>query len=291
MTATQHLRVNGVNWAWREAGRGPLVVCLHGFPDTAHSFDELLPVLAEAGYRAVSVFLPGYSPSGPMPGDDYTISSIARQVLALIEALGERRAILVGHDWGGMIACCAANIAPQTVSRLVVLAVPHLGATRFSLAQLRKSWYVWFFQLPWWPERAVARNNYAFIDRLYAAWSPGWDPAQWQLTPVKHALAAPGGLRAALAYYRAMIRGNNRANFALMAAPTPVPSLWFAGAEDGSVDCRQFDGMQQAFTGPFKQVTVPGAGHFVHREAAQLFQSELIKFLAADFSGEDQRND
>lgn len=273
------IQVNGVELAYLEQGSGPLVICLHGFPDSAHSYDELLPVLAAAGYRAVAPFLRGYYPSAVPADGDYAMTTVAGDVLALIDALGERDAILIGHDWGGFAAYTAANLAPEKVSKLVVLAVPHMAASANSLAQLRRSWYVWFFQLPWLPEKRVARHDFAFIDRLYRAWSPHWAESEFRLGPVKRALAAPGGLRAALGYYRRMIRGASKSVYDVMSQKTSVPALWFVGEADGSIGPEVFANTADAFTGPFEMVKLAGVGHFVHREAPQAFTEKLLGFI------------
>lgn len=270
--------VEGAVLHCRVAGRGPLVLCLHGFPDTAHSFDALLPELAAAGFTAVAPFLRGYAPSSLATDDDYSMSAVAGDIFALMDAFGAEDAALIGHDWGGFAAYTAANWRPERVRRVAVLAVPHLAAPRMSWAQLRRSWYVWLFQLPWLPERLVARDDFRFIDRLYRQWSPSWPPGEYDLRPVKDALAAPGGLRAALAYYRAMIRGSSAALRRLMSQPTSVPSLWLVGSEDGSVGVEQFADMERAFTGPFRKHVIP-AGHFLHREQPALCQRLLLEFL------------
>lgn len=280
-----HIKVNGVDFAYLEARPAredaPLVLCLHGFPDSAHTFDGLLPALAAAGYRAVAPFMRGYYPSSLASDGDYAVTTLAADALALIEALGEREAIIIGHDWGGLAAYTAANLKPEAVRQLVVLAVPHIGASRNSLAQLRRSWYVLFFQLPWLPERLVRRNHFAFIDRLYRQWSPSWGEGEFQLEPVKRALGMPGGLAAALAYYRRMIRGASKAVYDVMSRTTSVPALWFAGEEDGSVGLETMQGMERAFSGGFEFCPVAGAGHFVHREAPALVHERILDFLSA----------
>ena len=109
------IRANGVHFAYLDAGQGPLVLCLHGFPDTAWSFVPLLERLAAAGYRAVAPFMRGYPPSGPAPDGDYRVITLGRDALALIEVLGAQRAVLVGHDWGAAATYIAAALAPERV--------------------------------------------------------------------------------------------------------------------------------------------------------------------------------
>jgi pimeloyl-ACP methyl ester carboxylesterase len=277
----KHIEVNGQPLAYLELGEGPLVVCLHGFPDSAYSYELLLPVLAAAGYRAVAPFLRGYYPSGLAVDNDYSIPAVAGDLLGLITALGEERASVIGHDWGGFTAYTAANIAPQCIDKLVVMAVPHMRQGNSSLAQLRKSWYVMLFQLPWLPERLVRRDDFEFIDQLYRDWSPNWDETEFALQPVKQALSSPGGLSAALAYYRALVRGSNKQDREIMARQVSVPSLWIAGEVDGSVGLDQFEGLEAAFTDRFELLIVDNAGHFVHREAPDLVHNSLMAFLAS----------
>lgn len=277
----QFIHANGVELAYLEKGSGPLVICLHGFPDTAYSFTGLLDVLAANGYHAVAPFLRGYYPSGLAPDNNYSIPAVAGDVLALIDALGDGQASVIGHDWGGFAAYTAANISPEKIPKLVVMCVPHMHCPSFSFSQLKKSWYVMLFQLPWLPERMVAKNNFAFIDRLYRTWSPGWGESEFNLQPVKVSLAAEGGLAAALGYYRAMIRGAKAQHRQIMSQQTSVPALWIAGEDDGCIDLRQYNGMDVAFSDHFELFKVAGAGHFVHREAPELVQNKILSLLAS----------
>lgn len=280
----KHVSANGIRFAYHEAGagNGPLVLCLHGFPDTAQSYAQLLPALAAAGYRAVAPYMRGYAPTGLAPDGDYSAPALGRDVLALIEALGAKNADVIGHDWGAYAAYCAANLDAARIRRLVLMSVPHIGGAVQSLKQLRRSWYIWFFQLSGLPERRVARDNYAFIDRLYRAWSPAWRVTEADLRPVKQALAAPGGLAAAIGYYRAMFRGSNRQSWALLAAKTAPPTLMLSGASDGAVGAEVFGRSREAFTGPFEFQLLPGVGHFPHREAPAAVTPAILAFLAQD---------
>src|SRR5688572_10819306 len=118
------VEANGIRFAYVEEGSGPLVLLLHGFPDTAHTWDHLRPRIAARGYRVVSPFMRGYGPT-EVPLRDADGETLARDALALIEALGERDAILVGHDWGATTVYGAASIAPERVRRLFAVAIPH----------------------------------------------------------------------------------------------------------------------------------------------------------------------
>jgi len=160
----------------RSQGEGPLVLCLHGFPDNASSYRHQLPVLAQAGYRAVSVTLRGYEPSSQPADDDYSLASIAGDVVAFIDELGAERAHLVGHDWGAAIAYTAGAASPERFMTLTTMAVPHAGRFLNEVVrypkQLRLSWYMGFFQLRGFADRTVEREDFAFIRRLWRDWSP-----------------------------------------------------------------------------------------------------------------------
>jgi pimeloyl-ACP methyl ester carboxylesterase len=147
------VRANEVDFAYFEAGQGPLVLCLHGFPDTAWSFVPVLNRLAAGGYHAVAPFMRGYPPSELGPGGDYRIITLGRDALALIEALGAQRAFLVGHDWGAVAAYIAAALAPERIERMVTAALPHLHRFLFwpSLRQLKRSRYMGFPAKEDWP--------------------------------------------------------------------------------------------------------------------------------------------
>lgn len=272
-------RANGIDFSYLEQGKGPLVLCLHGFPDTAWGFAETLGALAQAGFRAVAPFMRGYAPTGLAPDGDYSVLALAQDILGLIDALGERDAIVVGHDWGGLAAYTAANLEPSRLRKLVVMSVPHILSTRTTLGQLKKSWYVWFFQLPCWPERALVKDNFRFIDRLYGDWSPTWKFTSHATDPVKKALATPEATRAALGYYRAMVRGSTRRLRSVMSQRTLVPTLVMAGMQDGSIGIEQFDNVRRAYGTEFHFRRFDNAGHFPHRECFDEFIAQLLTFV------------
>jgi len=170
------VRASNLNFTVLEMGEGPLALCLHGFPDTAHSFRHQMPALAAAGFHAVAPFMRGYAPSEPAPDGRYDSAALSEDALALIDALGYKDAIIFGHDWGAVAAYGAAAAAPDRVSKLVTAAVPYgtkfFEALVINYAQQRRSWYMFFFQTAI-AEAAVAFNDFAFLDKLWADWSPG----------------------------------------------------------------------------------------------------------------------
>lgn len=279
--AARYVEANGIRFGYFEAGQGPLVLCLHGFPDTAHTFLATLEALAEKGFRAVSPFMRGYPPSSGPANGDYSILRLGEDVLALIPALGHHRAHVVGHDWGAVAAYVAANLGPERLGKLVTAAVPHLRVQRPIPAQLRRSWYIGFFQLPRVPEWRIRRQDFALIDRLWRAWSPGWRYTAADVAPVKEALATPEGLCAALGYYRALA---GRASLDPLTRKVAfgrigIPTLTFAGVDDGCMGIEMFENQAEGFTGPLEMIRMEGAGHFMHREDPAEFHQRLIRFL------------
>lgn len=277
----KRIKANGIQFAYFEVGVGPLVLCLHGFPDTPHSFLPMMQQLAEAGYRVIAPFMRGYAPTSKAEDNNYSILSLAQDTLAIIDALamGDEKAIVIGHDWGGFAAYTAANLAPEKIHVLVQLCMPHMHVSNFTWAQLKKSWYVWYFQLPGLPEKKLPQNDFAFINRLYKSWSPDWAFLPEQLVEIKKALMAEGGVRAALSYYRAMIRGVTKKQWQVMSQQTTVPSLLVAGESDGAIGIDQFKNISSAYAGQFRFLSYPKVGHFPQCENTDNLVSDILEFV------------
>lgn len=281
----KHIQANGLEFGYFEQGEGPLVLCLHGFPDSAHTFEHLLERLAGAGFRAVAPFMRGYSPTSVPADGDYAVPTLGRDALALAEALGEDRFSIIGHDWGATAAYAAAGLAPERVQKIVTAAVPHLRQFlgRMNAVQLRRSWYMGFFQLPVLPERRIGRNGLAFIDKLWRDWSPGWNYSDKDIAPVKAILEQPECRKAALGYYRALLPNlldpRRREERKKILARTRVPTLAIAGRDDGCIGVEMFEGQERFFSGPYNLITLKNAGHFMHRERPRAFAEAAIHFL------------
>lgn len=266
--------------AYFECGKGPLVIFLHGFPDTAETWSAFLPAFAAQEFRAVAPYLRGYPPSGPSESNDYHMVSIASDVLALIEALGEQQAIVVGHDWGALAAYLAANLAPQRVAKLITLAIPHPRALAPSPKLLYRARHFLAFQLPGASAR-VRANHFAAVDALYRRWSPNWNPSANDLEPVKRCFAVAGAVEAALAYYRTYARDAWRPSVRrIVLQKCSVPTLAIFGKCDGALAASDFKRAGGCFTDRYEELAVPRAGHFVHREAPDLVCSAMLKFVS-----------
>jgi pimeloyl-ACP methyl ester carboxylesterase len=281
---------NGLRFAYLEEGPhdGPLVLCLHGFPDTAHTWRHLLPTLGEAGFHAVAPWTRGYAPTEVPADGRYQTGALAADACALHEALGgDDRAALVGHDWGAMTAYAAAAYQPERWRRAVTMAVPPFAAMAagfMSYAQLKRSFYIFVFQSVL-AEAAVATDDFAFIDHLWADWSPDYDGA-WDVTRVKESISDPANLAAAIGYYRAMfdpsLHDPAYAEAQAAASVTaPQPFLYLHGTDDGCLDV-DIVGDPLPFLSPGSRYEkVDGAGHFFHVEQPKVVGDLVLEFLTA----------
>lgn len=271
---TKTVSANGLRFAFFEEGAGPLVLLLHGFPDTAHTWDAVRPALAAAGYRAVSPYMRGYLPTEIPAQPAYDADTLGQDVLALISALGEKKAIVVGHDWGASAAYAAASLGPERVELLVTVAIPHTASLRLSL---RLVWQLrhFFVLRRRHAARKLREGNLAYIDELVRRWSPAWRVPPDETAAAKAALAQPGCMEAAAAYYRAV---GPRLPAALR-RKVQVPAVSFAGTDD-VFQVADFDRAAPCFAKGYRVIRMPG-GHFMHREHPERFIKELLAVLSA----------
>lgn len=277
---------NGVEFAFVEMGSGPLALCLHGFPDSAHTWRHLLPRLATAGYRAVAPFSRGYAPT-QIPADRrYQVGALVADAVELHEVLGgDSDAVLIGHDWGAMCAYGAASLAPERWRRLVTAAVPPPGLAGNPFGDyhsIQRMAYIFFFQTPL-AEMVLPLDDFAYIRELWKAWSPGYDPAE-DVDFVKDAIGAPANLNAALGYYRALMDPTSH-DPALAAAQDAsvqipqVPTLYLHGERDGCAPAPEA-ALEESLAPGSRFVTISDAGHFLHLERPDEFAGHVISFLS-----------
>lgn len=283
------VQANGVDFAYLSQGEGPLALLLHGFPDTAATWRHLMPELAAAGFRVVAPYLRGYAPTA-VPADGlYQTGALATDACALHEALGgDGDAVIVGHDWGAFATYGAAALEPERWRRVVAAAVPPapaLGMAFMDYDQIKRSFYIWFFQSPL-AEIAVPMDDLRFIDGLWADWSPGYDGAA-DAAAVKDALRDPANLSAAIGYYRAMFDAtlHDPALADAQAAgslPTPQPTLYLHGLDDGCLAAPDADAVAAALPAEGSRVElVPGTGHFLHLEQPDVVDRHIVEFLTS----------
>ena len=267
---------------------GPLVLLLHGFPEGAESWRHQLPALADAGYRAVAPALRGYGQTEVRgPYDPWTLTE---DIAALVGALRSERAVIAGHDWGGLVAWLSAVFRPEVVARLVVLNAPHPGAFMRMAAksprQLVRSSYALFFQLPWLPERLFSWRRGAIVERALHTGTHVPDPwTEEQLAAYRRAFADPARARAALGYYRAAAPHSLALYRAAKARPIAAPTLVLWGVHDPTLrrELVSRDRLAPWFApGNVPEVRfLEEAGHFVQNEAPERVNEELLRWLAS----------
>ena len=282
------VHANGIDFSFLECGTGPLALCVHGFPDSAHTWRYLLPALAQAGYRAVAPFTRGYAPTSIAPDNCYQTGALAADVNALHQALGGTHdAVLIGHDWGASTVYVAGANAPDRWRSVVALSVPP-GLTlrntfHGNLAQIQRSWYMFYFQSIL-AETAIPANDYALIELLWNKWSPGFE-SKVDLQHFKKCVPDAEHLKATLGYYRASLGSGPRTeaynaiqNKGL--EPLTQPVLYLHGRDDGCIGAELAETAQAH--NPWLVVEIlAGVGHFMQLENPQRINQRIIDFLNA----------
>jgi pimeloyl-ACP methyl ester carboxylesterase len=282
---------NGLEFGVLEAGSGPLALCLHGFPDSAHTWRYLLPALAGAGFHAVAPFMRGYAPTG-IPADGcFQLGALIADATALHDALGgDGQAVLIGSDWGAETAYGAAAFAPERWRRVVTLAVPPLALDEELFAdydQLKRFFYLFFLKAPF-AESVVAAGDMAFLGRLWQDWCPGYDASE-DLRHARQCLRGEGNLAAAIAYYRAGEPGLSQfstdgpyaAQEAALASAGPQPTLYLHGDRDGCIGADLVRGADRYLAAGSKMAVIEGAGHFPQVEKPSAVNEQILAWVSA----------
>ena len=247
---------------------GPLVVALHGFPDTALTWRRVAPLLADAGWRVAAPYLRGYAPSGIPADGDYSVRALAGDALALHTLLGgDERSVLLGHDWGAITTNAVAGDPASPYAKHVALAVPPFPAMpAWNAALLRQplhSWYIAYNQVP-----GLAERTFGWLSaRLWRLWSPGYDATE-DLAHLRASVPDRAHAHAVVSYYRAMLgRGIGPA----LAQPIH-PLLVLHGADDRCLEA----GLARLAGA----TTIDGAGHFLQLEQPARVAAEVLAFLS-----------
>ncbi len=313
--ARRHAEINGIRLSYLDAGAGPLVLLAHGWPELAHSWRNQIPALAAAGYRVAAPDMRGYGESGaPAAIEDYTILHLVGDMVGLLDHLEAAEAVIVGHDWGAVVAWHAALLRPDRFRAVVAMSVVHtLRAPQAPVATFQgrgfDGFYWVYFQEPGIAEAELERDVGRSLRMVYHAAS-GDVPADWHWRAVVPAggglldttlepAAAPSWLapadfaRYVAAFQKSGFRGglnwyrNLDRNWALMApfadARIRQPALFIAGERDPTLRIGgrrdRLAAMDDAVPGLRGKILIPGAGHWVQQEAAARVNAELIAFL------------
>jgi pimeloyl-ACP methyl ester carboxylesterase len=275
---------NGINFEVATMGSGDrLALCLHGFPEHAYSWRYQMPLLAQLGYRVWAPNLRGYgNTDSPQEVSAYKTRTLVEDVAALIQAANAKETLLLAHDWGGVLAWSLAMQQPQLINRLVILNLPHPACFARELKhfeQLKKSWYIFFFQFRWLPEKLLGRNNGRATSGVIRGTSR--NPARFSaedLEVYRANAARPGGLTAMINWYRAI---SKKAASRFRAGNIPVihtPTLFLWGDADTALSFRTTQGTEK-YVSDLTFRVFPGVSHWIQQEAPDEVNAMLEAWL------------
>ena len=287
--AAPTVQLRALTWGPADA---PIALCLHGFPDTAYSWRKVAPALVNAGWRVVAPFMRGYLPSSLPSDGSYHVGAVMDDALRVLDAAGPTgRDVFIGHDWGAIAGAGLAAMPDSPFSKAVIMSVPLTAAFRpfgrlphsARLAaklprQLLHSWYIMYFQLPWLPDRSASW----VIPRLWRQWSPGYH-ADEDLRYVDAAIGTPERWRAALGYYRALVRGSRppdqyaELNKHWLQAPR-LPTLYLHGTDDGcSEDYTPW--IERVLPDESEVALIENGAHFLQLDQPDVVARHIVDFI------------
>ena len=269
------------------SGKGEPLILLHGFPDCAENYFHQLEFFSSKGFQVFAPFMPGYHPEDAEL-DTYQSLRISEEIIKFSRSVTDRKINLVGHDWGAAVAYGIAGLEPELVNKLIAVSVPHgpnLGES-FILDgdQQRKSWYMFFFQLPM-ADLAVPTNNFSFIDRLWTDWSPNWPEYKVYCDRTIEILSQENVLSKALAYYRSTFQPSlqsdrvNKMQEKIGVNKIRPPTLYLHGENDGCITANLSEGMDANFENLEIKI-LPDCGHFLHLEKPDEVNKIILDFLS-----------
>ena len=282
------VEANGLTFEVAQAGpeQGEhLALCLHGFPELHYSWRHQMPLLAQKGYRVWAPNMRGYGGSDrPHEKKAYRLHTLADDVAALIDASGAKKVTLLAHDWGALVAWHFAIRKVRPLERLVIMNVPHPLCSRRELAkwrQLKKSWYIFFFQIPRLPERMLGRDEAQPIANVFRDSAVNKALFTREIVePYRAAAAKPGAIRAMLNYYRALLQTPDVRDIGDGTVDVPTLVVW--GEQDVAIDIHTLDGTDQ-FVSDLTIERLPDASHWVQQDAPEKVNAILANWLPQAF--------
>ncbi len=282
------LSANGSLFHVVEQGEGPLVVLLHGFPLFWWTWRDLIPALADQGFRVVAIDMRGYGGSDHPP-HGYDPTTLAEDTTAIIRSLGEDRATVIGHGWGGIVAWTMGVLHPELVDGIVVVNAPHPRRMRQAMftdrRQRRAMGFIWGLQVPFWPERALRSSGAARIEHFLRTWSAedAWLDAD-TLERYRMAFLRWPTAHTAIESYRWAVRSTYRTDgvtyMSRMEQPLTTDVLMITGSSNPLLRPETSEGSEEYVTGQFTHRSLP-TGHFTHEESPREFQSVVVEWLLA----------
>ena len=285
MVTVQQVSANHLSFRVAMAGAGErLVLCLHGFPESALSWRYQMAPLAQAGYRVWAPDLRGYAGTTRPAGlDAYQIDTLLNDISGLLDAAQVKQAIVVGHDWGGILAWYYAMRYSHRVEALIILNAPHPACFERELChwrQARRSWYAGVFQIPRLPELILTAGRGYAIGKIFERMTAHRDAIPADIVSLYRQQACePGALTAMITYYRAAIRGGGVARQRRHGyGPITIPTLVIWGLQDHALVKQNLDGLE-AWAQDVSIITLDDAGHFVHQDRPEQVTQEILQWL------------
>jgi len=259
---------------------GPMLILLHGFPDVWQTWSNQIEPLVAAGFRVLIPNQRGYGRSSkPSPISDYHLDHLANDILALADSEGRQQFQLVGHDWGGIVAWHTGIVAPDRVTRLVVLNAPHPDVFwKYLLThptQLLKSWYVMFFQFDWLPEALLRAKSYERLAKSVKAAGPSRINDKPELLQLMDSWSQPGALRSMINYYRAPRIKSQKS----LPRRLTMPTLILFSQNDPALETG-LARVSEELCDDARLILFEHAQHWLHREKASEVTQKLLKFLS-----------
>lgn len=276
------IETNGIKLHVMEAGPedGPMILFLHGFPEFWWAWRKQLPYFADKGYRVVAPDQRGYNLSDKPEGvAAYNIDKLAKDMIGLIDAYGQKQVYLVGHDWGASVSWWLALKYPDRFRKLVILNVPHpkiMAKNVFTnTAQMQRSWYIFYFQIPGAVDRLAAAGDYEWVLQLITtSANPGtFSPAE--LEEYRKAFRQPGAFTAMVNWYRAMIQTQSEPPRSF---DVTVPMIFMWGEEDVAMLTEMAD-QSMRYCKEGRLIKLPGVSHWIQHEAADKVNAQIAEFF------------
>ncbi|QJB68636.1 alpha/beta fold hydrolase [Parasphingorhabdus halotolerans] len=276
----QWVEANGQTFEVAQTGEGrKLALCLHGFPELHYSWRFQMPLLADMGYKVWAPNMRGYGGSSKPEGvANYALNHLTQDVAALIDASGAEEVTLIAHDWGAIVAWAFAIRKLRPLKRLIIMNVPHPKVAEREIRhwrQFRRSWYIFFFQIPRLPEWMLSRNGGEPIKKAFTKMAV--DRTNFTDEATDHYVQAatrPGALKSMINYYRALLRHR----FDIGEARVDVPTLMIWGEEDTALNIKCTEGTEE-WVSDFTLHRLPGVSHWVQQEAPEKVNAILREWL------------
>ena len=282
--------INGIKMHYVTIGEGPLIVFLHGFPEFWKSWKHQISFFSKK-FKVVALDMRGYGETErPIQVGEYRIEKLARDVTELIDSLGQKKATVVGHDWGGAVAWATAMMNPSFVEKLIVMNAPHPAIVQRNAfrnyAQMQKSWYMFFFLLEKAPEKVLSSNNFEILKHMFEISIKRKD--RFSLSDIEEYVSSwskEGGITGGLNYYRANLNeefwGNLGESIPFPKIKIPTLQIW---AEDDMFLGKELTEGTKEFVvdAPFSLKVIPNCGHWVQQEAPEEVNQIMEEFLLND---------